>query len=69
VIGAYPHTTYTVSAGFEAAAAMTNKLFYGDNLDVLRASVPSESVDLERLGDFKGEDGAVRPGRPFGFSR
>ncbi len=25
---------------------MTNKLYYGDNLDVLRASITSESVDL-----------------------
>ncbi len=25
---------------------MTNKLFYGDNLDVLRDEIPSESVDL-----------------------
>ena len=28
---------------------MTNRLFYGDNLDVLRASVASESVDLVYL--------------------
>jgi site-specific DNA-methyltransferase (adenine-specific) len=28
---------------------MTNKLYYGDNLDVLRASVASESVDLVYL--------------------
>jgi site-specific DNA-methyltransferase (adenine-specific) len=28
---------------------MTNKLYYGDNLDVLRASVASESVDLVDL--------------------
>ena len=25
---------------------MTNKLFYGDNLDVLRHEIASESVDL-----------------------
>lgn len=25
---------------------MVNKLYYGDNLDVLRASIASESVDL-----------------------
>lgn len=25
---------------------MTNKLFYGDNLDVLREQIASESVDL-----------------------
>jgi site-specific DNA-methyltransferase (adenine-specific) len=24
----------------------TNKLYFGDNLDVMRASVPNESVDL-----------------------
>jgi hypothetical protein len=29
-----------------AARGMTNKLYYGNNLDVLRASVASESVDL-----------------------
>jgi site-specific DNA-methyltransferase (adenine-specific) len=28
---------------------MSNKLFYGDNLDVLRAHVTSESVDLVYL--------------------
>lgn len=28
---------------------MTNKLFYGDNLDVLREHVASESVDLVYL--------------------
>ena len=28
---------------------MTNKLYYGDNLDVLRASIPGESVDLVYL--------------------
>jgi site-specific DNA-methyltransferase (adenine-specific) len=28
---------------------MTNKLYYGDNLDVLRASIASESVDLVYL--------------------
>jgi 16S rRNA G966 N2-methylase RsmD len=31
------------------AEDMTNKLYYGDNLDVLRASVASESVDLVYL--------------------
>ena len=25
---------------------MPNQLYYGDNLDVLRASIPTESVDL-----------------------
>lgn len=25
---------------------MTNRLYYGDNLSVLRDSIPSESVDL-----------------------
>ncbi|MEA3062914.1 MAG: hypothetical protein QOJ94_2695 [Sphingomonadales bacterium] len=28
---------------------MTNKLFYGDNLDVLREHIASESVDLVYL--------------------
>lgn len=28
---------------------MPNQLYYGDNLDVLRASIPSESVDLVYL--------------------
>jgi 16S rRNA G966 N2-methylase RsmD len=37
-----------MGAGF-GAAAMTNKLYYGDNLDVLRANVASESVDLVYL--------------------
>ena len=28
---------------------MTNKLFYGDNLDVLREQIAGESVDLVHL--------------------
>ena len=28
---------------------MTNKLFYGDNLDVLREQIGSESVELVHL--------------------
>ena len=28
---------------------MTNYLYYGDNLDVLRESIPTESVDLVYL--------------------
>jgi 16S rRNA G966 N2-methylase RsmD len=38
------HTAWTPES--EAAWGMTNKLYYGDNLDVLRASIASESVDL-----------------------
>jgi hypothetical protein len=30
---------------------MTNKLFYGDNLDVLRDHIASDSVDLIYLDD------------------
>ena len=37
-------------AGGDAAcfnwAVMTNTLYYGDNLDILREHVPDESVDL-----------------------
>jgi len=34
-------------AGVRARRAVTgNALFYGDNLDVLRKSIPDESVDL-----------------------
>jgi 16S rRNA G966 N2-methylase RsmD len=29
-----------------AGAGVTNKLFYGDNLDVLREQIADESVDL-----------------------
>ncbi len=30
----------------EGGGCVTNKLFYGDNLDVLREHIASESVDL-----------------------
>ena len=53
---------------------MTNKLYYDDNLDVLRVSVASESVDLVYLDPpfnsnasynvlFKATSGAQSPGR------
>ncbi len=39
-----------MSARFGArGAGMTNKLYYGDNLGVLRASIAAESVDLVYL--------------------
>jgi 16S rRNA G966 N2-methylase RsmD len=34
---------------FGPPRAMTNKLFYGDNLDVLRQQIKDESVDLVYL--------------------
>ena len=35
---------------------MTNKLFYGDNLDVLREHIASESVDLIYLDPLFNDD-------------
>jgi hypothetical protein len=57
---------------------MTNKLYYGDNLDVLRASVASESVDLVYLDPpfnsnasynvlFKATSGAQSPAQIEAF--
>ena len=57
---------------------MTNKLYYGDNLDVLRASIASESVDLVYLDPpfnsnasynvlFKAPSGAQSPAQIEAF--
>jgi site-specific DNA-methyltransferase (adenine-specific) len=57
---------------------MTNRLYYGDNLDVLRASVASESVDLVYLDPpfnsnasynvlFKAPSGAQSPAKIEAF--
>ena len=44
-----PASDFKLRAGICGGGAMTNKLYYGDNLDVLRASIASESVDLVYL--------------------
>ncbi len=44
---------------------MANHLYYGDNLDILRSSIPDESVDLIYLGPkpvFGAGPGAERGG-------
>lgn len=35
---------------------MTNQLFYGDNPDVLRDCIASESIDLIYLGSYSDHD-------------
>ena len=51
---------------------MTNTLYYGDNLDILRQHVPDESVDLVYLdppfnsnANYNAVQGAVRRGCPL----
>lgn len=45
----YYHTTLALQAPPRHNPAMTNRLYYGDNLDVLRDQIASESVDLVYL--------------------
>jgi site-specific DNA-methyltransferase (adenine-specific) len=37
---------YAIPSAMEAATVRENKIFYGDNLEVLRKYVPNESIDL-----------------------
>jgi len=42
-------TVHQVAKGASAGAVALNKLFYGDNLEVLRQSISAETVDLAYL--------------------
>ena len=44
-----PHCNYDTSRCGEPGEAMPNRLYYGDNLYVLRESIADESVDLVYL--------------------
>ena len=61
-------------------AVMTNTLYYGDNLDILREHVPDESVDLVYLDPpfnsnasynvlFKEQSGEESPAQITGLQR
>lgn len=44
-----PYVTLSSLTATGVAGACLNKLYYGDNLEILRAEVPGESVDLVYL--------------------